>query len=65
MDKRNEQSQPFPVGSSVYLRGCRAGLPGKVIRLERGKVVILWQDLDYIGRHSASSLIHADDSPGS
>lgn len=53
-------SQAFPsfgVGDSVMLRSCRHGEPGRVIRLERGKVVILWPDLDYIGRHSPASLI--------
>ena len=54
----------FSVGDRVYLRGCRVGEPGRVIRLERGKTVILWQDLDYIGRLSTASLISADKEQG-
>lgn len=52
----------FAVGDSVFLRGCRVGEPGRVIRLERGKIVIHWVDLDYIGRHSPASLIAAIDA---
>jgi hypothetical protein len=37
------------------------GLPGRVLRQERGKLAVLWADLgpSYIGRHSAESLILA------
>jgi hypothetical protein len=51
----------FAVGDRVYLRGCRVGLPGRVLRQERGKLAVLWADLgpSYIGRHSAESLILA------
>lgn len=54
----------FSVGDCVYLRGCRSGLPGRVIRLERSKIVIHWPDLDYIGRHSTGSLISASEVRG-
>jgi hypothetical protein len=36
------------------------GQPGRVLRIERGKVVIYWTDLDYIGRHQQGNLIHAN-----
>jgi hypothetical protein len=28
----------FAVGDSVSLRGCRTGQPGRVLRVERGKL---------------------------
>jgi hypothetical protein len=40
----------------VYLRGARFGLPGTVLRIERGKVVILWSDIDYLARHRPNTL---------
>jgi hypothetical protein len=46
------------VGSKVYLKGCAFGEPGRVLRIERGKLAILWADLgpSYIGRHRPDSL---------
>lgn len=51
------------LGSRVYLRGLRHGEPGRVIRIEHGRVVVLWGDLDYLARHSPGSLIEAVDAP--
>lgn len=48
------------VGTRVLLKACRAGLAGAVIRRERGRLVILWPDMDYISRHKEASLEKAD-----
>lgn len=56
-------AETFPVGCPVYLRGCAFGLPGRVLRQERGgKLAVLWADLgpSYIGRHRPDSLMLAD-----
>ena len=53
------QSLTFAVGNSVYLRGCRVGQPGRVVRIERNKVVVLWPDIDYLARHRPQTLVHA------
>jgi hypothetical protein len=50
----------FQVGDSVFLRGCRVGKPGRVLRIERGKLVIYWIDLDFLSRHRPASLMHTD-----
>lgn len=44
------------VGAQVFLRACRAGEPGTVIREERGKYVVYWRDMDFWSRHKAESL---------
>ena len=44
------------LGARVYLRACRAGEPGTVIREERGKLVVYWRDLDYWSRHLPEAL---------
>jgi hypothetical protein len=51
----------FTVGCKVYLRACAFGQPGRVLRIERGKLAVLWADLgpSYIGRHSPDSLMLA------
>ena len=46
----------FSVGDKVWLKGARFGKPGTVLRIERGKVVILWSDIDYLARHRACTL---------
>jgi len=58
----------FAVGQHVYLRGCRVGEPGRVIRLERGRIIVDWADLSVTGRHSPASLMlagSASESPPS
>lgn len=47
------------VGSKVFLRGCAFGQPGTVVRIERNRAVVLWQDLDYLARHQITSLMEA------
>jgi hypothetical protein len=44
------------IGDRVFLRACRAGEPGTVIRQERGKLVVHWQDLNMEGRHRPEAL---------
>jgi hypothetical protein len=53
----------IPVGSKVYLKICRYGEPGTVIRRERARLVVLWSDLDYIARHPEDSLEMAPELP--
>jgi hypothetical protein len=59
----NEASMSdFAVGDSVYLRGAQFGVPGRILRRERGgKLAILWADLgpSYIGRHRPETLMQA------
>jgi hypothetical protein len=61
-DAPGGDAETFPVGCPVYLRGCAFGLPGRVLRQERGKLAVLWADLgpSYIGRHSPASLMLAE-----
>ncbi len=47
----------FGVGDHVFLRGCRAGQPGTIIRFERGKAVVYWRDMDHWSRHRPDSLV--------
>jgi hypothetical protein len=56
----------FAVGDSVYLRGAPFGKPGTVLRIERGKLAVLWADLgpSYIGRHRPDSLMLAGSKTG-
>jgi hypothetical protein len=49
--------QSFSVGDSVLLRSCRVGQPGRVIRFERGKAIVHWTDIDFIGKHRQESLL--------
>ena len=51
---------PFPIGVRVQLRGCHFGEPGAVLQIERRKVVVYWQDLDFLSRHGPDSLVLAD-----
>ncbi len=48
------------VGTKVWLRGCRHGEPGTVLRMERNRAVVYWHDLDYLSRHMPASLIEVD-----
>lgn len=44
------------IGDRVYLRGARFGASGKVMRMERGKAVVSWSDLNLITRHRPETL---------
>ena len=50
----------FAVGEAVFLKGARFGLPGRVLRNERGKVVVYWGDLDHLSRHRPITLMLAE-----
>jgi hypothetical protein len=60
-DAPGRSETTFAVGEAVYLRGARYGQPGRVLRIERGKLAVLWADLgpSYIGRHRPESLMEA------
>jgi hypothetical protein len=60
MGQPKDQKPSLAVGSRVQLRGSRHGEPGTVLRIERGRVLILWRDLDYIARHRPDSLVEVD-----
>jgi hypothetical protein len=52
----------FAIGDPVYLRGAPFGVPGRILRRERGgKLAVLWADLgpSYIGRHRPETLTQA------
>jgi hypothetical protein len=63
-DAPGGDADTFVVGEAVYLRGARFGLPGRVLRLERGRAVIYWRDLDHISRHKPCTLILAESGAG-
>ena len=44
------------LGGRVFLKACRVGEPGTVLRIERRKVVVYWPDMDYFSRHHPESL---------
>jgi hypothetical protein len=48
---------PFPIGSLVRLRQCPGTAAGTVVGFKRRKVFVNWRDLNYIGKHSAASLL--------
>jgi hypothetical protein len=50
-------------GARVYLRDCPHGQPGTVVKLERGRAVVHWRDLDSLAKHNPESLIAVE--PGS
>jgi hypothetical protein len=47
---------PIAAGDKVYLKACRAGEPGIVIRRERSKLVVNWSDLGCSSRHKPEAL---------
>ena len=52
-------SDQIPIGAKVVLRTCpTAGAPGTMLRLERGKLAVLWADIapDYVRLHRVESL---------
>jgi hypothetical protein len=51
----------FVVGEAVFLKGARFGLPGRVLRNERGKVVVYWGDLDHLSRHRPVTLMRPEE----
>jgi hypothetical protein len=44
------------LGDKVFLRACRVGEPGTVIRAERGRLTVFWKDMDHWSRHPAAAL---------
>ena len=56
---RMSDQPAIPIGARVVLWSCpTAGIPGTVLRIERGKLAVLWADIgpDYVRLHSAASL---------
>ncbi len=57
-------SNEFRVGERVHLVDCLFGEPGRVVGVERGRVLIHWPGLEKLGRHKPERVIHAvDDVP--
>lgn len=56
-----QRESGFAIGDRVYLTGARFGAAGKVMRWERGKVVVSWSDLNLITRHRPETLRLADE----
>ncbi len=54
------QAEPFSTGSLVALKNC-PGPTGIVLGVKRGRIAVRWDDVDYVGRHKASSLVLAAD----
>ena len=50
---------PFAVGGAVLLKAAPFEVPGTVLRVERGKILVRWSDLRYVGRHKVNTLIAA------
>lgn len=48
-------------GARVYLRACRAGEAGTVVRAEHKRLVVFWPDMNYWSRHAPESLELAED----
>jgi len=63
-DAPGEAAGTFAIGQGVFLKGCPFGVAGKVLRHERGKVVIYWRDLDHISRHRQITLMRAESETG-
>ncbi|MGB9409109.1 MAG: hypothetical protein WCA89_16360 [Terracidiphilus sp.] len=61
-DAPGRAADGFGIGEHVFLRGAPFGHPGRVVRVERGRLAVLWPDLgpSYIGRHRPDSLTLAD-----
>ncbi|HUV69762.1 MAG TPA: hypothetical protein VMW15_08895 [Terracidiphilus sp.] len=60
-DAPGRDGDTLSVGQHVFLRGAPFGEPGRILRIERGKLAVLWADLgpSYIGRHAPASLMLA------
>ena len=61
--KTDERQKNFPLHSRVLLKSSPYGEPGTVVRIERGKMLVLWTDLGgppYTGRHSPDRLMLAE-----
>lgn len=54
-----QQKVRFAVGDRVQLRGAPFGAAGEVMRMERGKVVVFWGDLNFTSRHRKEHLVWA------
>jgi hypothetical protein len=54
--KRDDQ---FPVGARVLLRRSPYGTPGRVVRVVRGRVAVLWPGIYRLGLHSPAALVLA------
>jgi hypothetical protein len=47
------------LGDKVFLKACRVGIPGVVIRSGR-KLTVYWNDLDHWSKHHPDSLMLAE-----
>jgi hypothetical protein len=46
----------FPVGSWVKLKVCPDAQPGQVKGTTGARILVRWDDLNYLGSHRAASL---------
>ena len=50
---------PFGIGALVRLRTCLCGQPGRVQGMRRGRVIVKWLDITYVGKHKPEALVLA------
>ena len=50
---------PFPNGSRVVLKCCPSSHPGVVTGFQRGKILVRWPDLNFLGKHKPGALTWA------
>jgi hypothetical protein len=43
-------------GARVYLKTCQFGEPGTVMTHKRGKIMVYWPGIDFLGKHRPESL---------
>jgi hypothetical protein len=55
------KDEPFPIGSKVWLRRAQYGMAGTVVRLVRGRVVVLWPGERRLFQHRPDALVLASD----
>ncbi len=57
MSAPESASEPcFPPGTPVRLRCCPHGMPGTVAGAKRGRILVDWPDLGFLGSHPPASL---------
>lgn len=60
--KKEPPVPQFAVGTLVALKSCPTGSPGIVRAVVRGRVLVHWADLNYLGRHRPDTLVSTTDA---